>query len=129
MNSKNTKMYIGILVNLVTSLIGAIVWLISQDSVKMAKNDKSTATIFFAVIVIPAVLFYTVWYLKGVKALASATDKIPSFVPYLVLSVVVVVALTVGAGFVLFDKALMYAAIAAVASIVGSVVSYMAFQP
>ncbi len=129
MNSKNTKMYIGILVNLVTSLIGAIVWLISQDSVKMAKSDKSTATICFAVIVIPAVLFYTLWYLKGVKALASATDKIPSFVPYLVLSAVISVALTVGIGFALFDKALIYAGIAAVASVIGSLVSYLALHP
>lgn len=128
-NSKNGKMYIGILVNLVTSLIGVIVWYFNQDSIKMASSDKNVATMLYAAIVVPAVLFYALWYMKGVKALASATDKIPSFVPYLALSAIVVVALTVVATLVLFDKAVMYAAIAAAVSVVGSLISYLVFQP
>lgn len=128
-NSKNGKMYIGIIVTLLTSLIGGIVWIFAQDSVKMSKDSKSMATAFFFSVIAPAVIFYVIWYIKGVKALASATDKIPSFVPFLAISAVIVIALTVGTSIALYDKAIIYAAITAGASIIGSVISYFALQP
>ncbi len=131
-NSKNGKMYIGILVNLVLSLVGAISWLIfGFDNTSVTPKENNMVSVFFALILLPAVIFYVIWYLKGVKALASATNKIPSFVPFMVLSIVAVIGLTVGAFLASdFDSGMpLFLALAAVPSIIGSVVSYIAFQP
>lgn len=126
---KYRGLIIGSIVNVVFGLITPFVWIFMQDSVKMAKDLKDSATAVFAAAFIPALIFYIVWYMQCVKADATVGKKRPSFVIFFGIGLVIAAAIVLGVGLTVFAKAAMYAVIAVVAVAVGSVVSYLVGKP
>lgn len=126
---KYRGLIIGSIINVVFGLITPIVWIFMQDSVKMAKDLKGPATAVFAAAFIPALIFYIVWYMQCVKANATVGKKRPSFVIFFGIGLVLAAAISLGLGLTLFMKASLYAIIAVVAVLVGSLVSYLVGKP
>ncbi len=121
---KYRKFFLGAAISLVTGLIGPIIWVINQDSVRMARDLKSFFTPALAAAFIPAIIIYFLWYHRGVKVLESAKGKIPSALPFAIIGVILILAVTLGLGLTIFIKGSTYALITAVIAGIGTAVSY-----
>lgn len=126
---KYRNLIVGSIINVVVGLITPIVWIFMQDSVKMAKDLKGPATAVFALAFVPTLIFYILWYVRCLKADTKLKDKRPSFVIFFGIGLVLSAALVLGLGLTIFMKAALYAVIAVVAALIGSLIPYILLKP
>lgn len=124
--AKYGKMFIGSAIHLLTGIIGVIVWIIQQDTIKMSKADKGSFTVFLAVAFVPALIMYIIWYFLDLKKLASPAGGHVAWIPFLVIGVVAMFCIAMLPGLLFYTKAVTYAIIAFVVAAVGSLGGYLA---
>lgn len=122
---KYGKMILGIVINIVLGLVGPIVWIFMQDSVRMAKDDKSIVSAFFFAVFVPAVVFFIIWYMKNQKFKLSVSGSRPNRWLFCGLGIIFAAVIAVVSGLV-FAKAIVYAIVTLACVLVGSVVAYAA---
>ncbi len=123
---KYGKMILGIVINIVLGLVGPIVWIFMQDSVRMAKDDKSIVSAFFFAVFVPAVVFFIIWYTQNQKFKLGLKGKTPpNRWLFCGLGVILAAVIAVVSGLV-FAKAIVYAIVTLACVLVGSVASYAA---
>lgn len=128
--AKHIKLFIGAVINIFTGVIGYLLWtLYAQDTVKMARDLKETAGVVFLVSFIPALIFFVIWYFGCVKANATVGKPRPSRWPYFFVGVITTFAIPLVCSIAFFDKAIIWAAAAAVIATIGSLISYLIGEP
>lgn len=126
---KYRKLFPGIIINIVFGIAGTIIWIFGKDSVRMSGSSRDLATVFFAVVAVPVLAFYVVWYLKCLKKLSSAGGGLYKWVPFFALGMVASFVLTIVMALVLFQKAIAFAIITFALATIGSLISYLACKP
>lgn len=127
--SKNVKLSLGVIINVITGVAGYIIWLFSQDSVKMARDLKDLAGVIFAIAFIPALIFFIVWFFKCVKANKQIGVNRPAIWVYFLAGLATTWLIPVICAVAFFPKALVYGIIAAAIASVGSFVAYKVSEP
>ena len=127
--SKNVKLFLGVVINIITGIAGLIIWFFSQDSVKMKLELKDYASITFAVAFIPALILFLVWFFKCVKANKQIGGVRPAIWVYFLAGLAATWLIPVICSVVFFPKAILYGVIAAAIASVGSFIAYKVSEP
>lgn len=127
--AKHIKLFIGAVIHIITGVAGFVIWQFAQDSVKMARDLKETAGTVFLVSFIPALIFFVIWYFGCVKANAQVGKNRPSKWPYFLVGVITTWAIPVVCSIAFFDKAIIWAIMAAAVATIGSLVAYLIGEP
>lgn len=127
--SKNVKLSLGVLINVITGIAGFIIWHFSQDSVRMARDLKDLAGLIFAISFIPALVFFCLWFFKCIKANKQIGVPRPAIWGYFLPGLATIWIIPVVCSVIFFPKAIAYGiATAAIASI-GSFLAYKVSEP
>ena len=126
---KNVKLFISMVISVVTGVAGSVIWALNQDSIRMAKDMKENLVAVLAAAVLPSVLFFVLWYFKCVKANAMVGVNRPKMWASFLCGATLVCIIDILIPALFFAKALLYGAIAAGIAIVGSLVSYLVGEP